>query len=612
MVSSACARGFAALGVFLISAGDANSQTPDADQPVSQAPIRAAVELARVDFVALAADGQLVPDLTAGDVTLKIDGRAREIRSFQFVRLGLPSAATPPPSRLPAPFGTNALDDVGRTIVLIFETDSIRANVVQQATSAAVEFVGTLSPQDWVGVVTMPYGGVLVEPTRDHDRVRKVLPTISGQASQQMTDSAKSCRTRDTLIALAGHLRGLTHIEGPKTIVFVSSGMLLPRRDAPMTGAPGPCELRSEHFEAVGTAAVVSRSNLYVIKPDDFVIDSAKNAFADPTASRFRSSNEELAGIESLAGVAHGQLLRLTPSDRTAFAKVARESAGYYLVGFEPRSGERNGSYRRVDFDVARAGVKVRVHPTLLIPRPDGKRPVLTPQAMLRDSQAYRDLPLRVVAVTAPNPGDAKLRIVAILEAQDLPVTSGTVLESAAFGLIDARGRLVAQWTANARELSLAPAMSAGLASPGKYRLRAAAIDSTGRRGTAEYEFAAEPVSAGELSLSAMVLGVSFQKNFLPRLQFVKEPTAAGQFEIFGAAPQGTLSVAMELATSEDGPALVRVPGAIVATSDVDRHRATGVVPVANLAPGDYIMRGVLSLNGTPIGRVIRVLRKAT
>jgi hypothetical protein len=154
--------------------------------------------------------------------------------------------------------------------------------------------------------------------------------------------------------------------------------------------------------------------------------------------------------------------------------------------------------------------------------------------------------------------------------------------------------------------------MSAGLASPGRYRLRAAAIDSTGRRGTADYEFAAEPVSAGELSLSAMVLGVSFQKNFIPRLQFVKEPTAAGQFEIFGAAPDGKLSVAMELATSEDGPALVRVPGAIVATADAQRQRATGVVPVGNLAPGDYILRGVLSLNGAPIGRVTRVLRKGS
>jgi hypothetical protein len=318
-------------------------------------------------------------------------------------------------------------------------------------------------------------------------------------------------------------------------------------------------------------------------------------------------------GLESLAGVTNGQLLRLTPTDRSAFARISRESAGYYLIGFEPRAGERNGSYRRVEFDVAKPGIKVRSHPTLMIPKPDSRRPALTPQAMLRDGKAYRDLPLRVVAVTAPTPGDVKLRIVAILEPLDFAgATPGAALEAAAFGLIDARGRLVAQWTANTRELALAPAMSAGLALPGRYRLRAAAIDSTGRRGTADYEFAAEPVTAGPLSLSAMVLGVSFQKNFLPKLQFVKEPTAAGQFEIFGGPPAGVLSVAMELAHTEDGPAIVRVPGAIVATSDVQRQRATGVVPVGNLAPGDYIIRGVISLDGAPIGRVTRVLRKAS
>jgi hypothetical protein len=43
-------------------------------------------------------------------------------------------------------------------------------------------------------------------------------------------------------------------------------------------------------------------------------------------------------------------------------------------------------------------------------------------------------------------------------------------LESAAFGLIDQRGRLVAQWTANARELGSLPVTSAGLAL-GRYRL---------------------------------------------------------------------------------------------------------------------------------------------
>ena len=575
-------------------------------------PFRAAVDLVRLDFLALAQDGQPVTDLSAADVTLKVDGRPRDIRSFQYVRLGPSSASSPAPARVPAkllptPFGTNALDDSGRMVVIILETDSIRANVAQQATSAAAEFVAGLSPRDWVGLVTMPYGGVLVEPTRAHERVLKVLPTITGQASQQTTDSAKGCRTRDTLTALADHLTGLAHIEGPKTIIFVSSGMLLPRRDAPMTGAPGPCEIRSVHYDAVGTAASLARANVYVVKPDDFVIDSAKNAFADPTASRFRSSDEELAGIESLAGVTNGVLLRLTPSDRSAFVRIARESAGYYLIGFEPRPNERNGAYHRVEFDVARAGTKVKALPNLMIAKADGKRPALTPQAMLRDGKAYPDLPLRVVGLSSPNPGDAKLTVVALVE----PLDRGVTFESAAFGLIDARGRLVAQWTANARELGSLPVMSAGLASPGRYRLRVAAIDTAGRRGSADYDLAAEAMTVNGTTLSTMVLGVSFGRTFVPKLQFAAEPTANGNFEIFDPPPAGTLSVAMELAATEDGPALVRVPGTIAATGDATRRRATGVVPIGQLAPGDYLVRAVVSLDGQPIATLTRTLRKA-
>jgi VWFA-related protein len=573
-------------------------------------PVRTAVDLVRLDFLALAPDGQPVTDLAAADVTLKVDGRARAIRLFQFISLADPRPAAhsrESGKALPPPFGTNVLGDAGRTILIIVETDSIRANVAQQATGAAAAFVAGLSPLDWVGLVTMPYGGILVEPTRDHERVMKVLPTITGQASQQTNDSDKGCRTRNTLNALADHFAGLAHIEGPKTVIFVSSGMMLPRRDAPMTGPPGPCELRSVHYDEVGQAASLARANVYVVKPDDFVIDSARNAFVDPTASRFRSSDEELAGIESLAGVTSGVLLRLTPSDRSAFARIARESAGYYLVGFEPRPNERNGSSHRVELNLARPGARVKALPNVTIAKADGRKPALTPQAMLRDGRSYSDLPLRVVGLASPNPGDNKLTVVALVE----PIDRSVTLESAAFGLIDQRGRLVAQWTANARELASLPATSAGLASPGRYRLRVAAIDGTGRRGSADYEISAELVTADGLTLSTMVLGVSYERNFVPKLQYVSEPTANGYFEIFGQPPPGTLSVAMELAATEDGPALVRVPGTIVSTKDPDRRRATGVVPIGQLATGDYVLRAVLSVDGRPIATLRRILRKA-
>ncbi len=591
-----------------------------AGQSTQPAPFRSAVDLVRLDFGAFSTDGQLVTDLRAEDVSLKVDGRTREIRSFQYVRLAGsdPARTDPAPVKLLAPpFGTNALDAAGRTILIIIETDSIRANVAQQATSAAVDFVKGLTSRDRVGVITMPYGGTLVEPTIDHESVLKTLPTISGQASNQTNDSEKGCRTRRTLDALADHLQGLTLIEGPKTVIFVSSGMLGPRRDAPMTSAPGPCEISSAHYDQVGQAAAAARAQFYVIKPHDFVVDPNRGTLvadrgvlrpvpADPTASRFRSSDEELAGIDSLAGVAQGTLLKLTPTDRSAFTRIASETAGYYLVGFEPKDSERNGTFRRVEFDVGRANVRVRARPNILIAKGDRKPISLTPQAMLRDGKVYRDLPMRVAAFASPNPGDTKLQVLALLESLEANVT----IESAAFGLIDQKRRLVAQWTASARELAARPVMSAGLAAPGNYRLRVAAIDSMGRRGTTDYDFTAEVSSAGGMTMSAMVLGVSFQRSFVPKLVFVSEPTAAGYFEIFGVPADATLSVAMELATSVDGPALVRVPGAVASTSTTDRRRATGVVPVGALKPGDYVVRAVLTLDGRPLGQLTRTLRK--
>jgi hypothetical protein len=212
-----------------------------------------------------------------------------------------------------------------------------------------------------------------------------------------------------------------------------------------------------------------------------------------------------------------------------------------------------------------------------------------------------------VVGLLSPNPGDTKLTVVALVE----PLDRSVALDSAAFGLIDQRGRLVAQWTANARELGSLPVTSAGLASPGRYRLRVAAIDATGRRGSADYEVVAEPVTASGLTFSTMVLGVSYERSFVPKLQFVREPTANGSFEIFGPPPDGILSVALELAANQDGPALVRVPGTIVATGSADRRRATGVVPIGQLPPGDYVLRAIVSLDGRPIATLIRILRKA-
>jgi hypothetical protein len=346
-----------------------------------------------------------------------------------------------------------------------------------------------------------------------------------------------------------------------------------------------------------------------VIKSDDLVIDSAANAFSDPAASRFRSSDEELAGLESLAGVTSGQLLRMNPSEHSAFVRLTRETAGYYLLAFDPEPSERNGLSHRLDVEVARPNVTVRVRPRLAIPRAFTKSttPSLTPREMLRDGKMYRDLPLRAAAFASVNPGDNKLKIVALAEPLDRTVS----ITSAAFALIASGGGLVAQWTANERELSRAPVVSAGLAPPGSYRLRVAAVDSLGRRGATDYEFEAALSSAGNLKMSTLVLGLS-RGGFTPRLQFFQEPTAMGYFEVYGPLPDSEdVDVAFELANTTDGPAIVRVPAILTPTHDPALRRVSGVVPLEAMPIGDYVVRGILTIDGKQVGQVIRTLRKS-
>ena len=575
-------------------------------------PIRSGIELLTIDFTALDEKGNPVADLRPEQVNVRLGGVERPIKSLQYVNVAPPrlrSGGALGVKELAPPFGSNYLGDAGRTIIIVLENESLRPTIARQTIDAVGTFVIGLAPRDRVALLTTPRGGLLADLSRDHAYIQKLLSGVSGQGPQRASDSERACRTRDTLVALTGLLEGLAAIDIPKTIVFVSGGIVTPRRDAAANAAPGPCELKSVHYDDVGHAAFAARANFFVIKADDLVIDPAANAFIDPTASRFRSSDEDLAGMESLAGVTSGTLLRVTPSETSAFGRVARETSGYYLAAIDPESGQRNGLSHRIDVSAARPGVTIRVRPRVVVPKSAAKStaPAQTPQAMLRDGRMYRDLPLRASAFVSADPQEERLRIVGVAESLDRTAA----ITSAAFGLIDSRGRLVAQWTANERELSRSPVASAGLAAPGNYRLRVAAVDSAGRRGATDYEFDAGLVSSWGLRLSTLVLGVSFG-GFAPRLQFSAEPTAMGFFEVYGNVPDADkLSVAFELASELDGPAIVRTPGTLTVTRESGVRRASGVVPIAALPPGDYIVRGIVSLDGNAIGQVHRTLRKS-
>src|SRR5688572_33391584 len=71
-----------------------------------------------VDFIAVAAEGGLVTDLTPSQVVLKVDGKDRAVTSLELVRFDSPASV------LPAPFATNAVADAGRDFIVVVDEES--------------------------------------------------------------------------------------------------------------------------------------------------------------------------------------------------------------------------------------------------------------------------------------------------------------------------------------------------------------------------------------------------------------------------------------------------------------------------------------------------------
>jgi hypothetical protein len=229
-----------------------------AQQRVQPSPERAR-PLAPVDFAVITRDGQPLGDLKAAEITVRIAGRNRPIRSLQHIVMPTDEAVGVDPD-LPLPFGTNDVAEGGRTLALIIETDSFRAGREMVVRESASALIARLSPADRLSLITVPYGGVKVPFTTEHSRVRTALSTLVGQGEAGETGSQQACRTGRTLESLIGYLdeRGIR--EEPLTLMLITGGLAAPRRDAPVTSAPGMCELRTEVFQEVARAAGAARA----------------------------------------------------------------------------------------------------------------------------------------------------------------------------------------------------------------------------------------------------------------------------------------------------------------------------------------------------------------
>lgn len=559
-----------------------------------------------VDFYALGADGSPITDLRPEEVTVRVDGRARTVRSLRLVKQAAAPVADPlaPATAPPEPFATNRAGEAGRSFILVVDDESFRPGKERPIRSAVRAFLGALSPKDRGSLWTVPHGGIKVDLTANHDRLAAGIDLVNGHGPDTESRSDASCRSRFTLDALDQMLTSLSGGEGPTTILFFTASLFGPGRDAAAMGPPGMCELRTDEFTRVGHSAAQARAHFHIILPEDLQ-RRPTNAVDTISGAGFAPSMNPLEGMEQLAAVTGAQRLSLTRLGDETLVTIARATSMYYSVTFDSAASDNQGPHG-LDVKASRSGIQVRARPFVFVSRPGLVARTPEPAEMVRSGAQFPDLPLRVSGFASLNDRSGNMRLVAAAEAAD----PGVVINAASVGYFDNQGKMVGQTNLTKEQLTSPPLLATVVVPAGAYRVRVAAVDSTGRGGAADTEVEAQMTPAGTLKLSSLVLGLWRDNAFQPRLQFSTEPVAIAYLDIVGGVAGAAVAAFVEIARTPNGPAISTTRLALEGTSDPTRFSASAAVPIGGLPPGDYVVRAIVGINGEAMGRVVRVLRK--
>jgi len=545
--------------------------------------------LLAVDFVATGPGGVPVYNLTATDVSIRVGGRARRVVALEYVR---PETRTASAGAHLQPFGDNAERHAPRSIVLVVDEDTIQPGRTITVRDAARRLLAGLSPADRVALVTVPFGGLAVDLTTDHTRVLQAMGSLTAKGLRSESAADAQCRTLNTLGAITDTMLRLSAVEDPVTVVFFSSGQAAPQSIIRMTGnAPvaGPCDLRASNFTDLGNAAARARARFYVVHSD------------------LDQRNRGLDGLEHITGVTGGPLLHLATNDGiAAVSRILEETAGHYVARVSRESSDIPGETVAISVSTSKPDVTLWRSPRFVVTRPGAVAAVPTTTLdVMKLPWLLRDLPLRITGHTFRADEAGMVRLAVTLESPD----ADTTLSGAMVGVFDAEGRMVSGLEMSSEALTRRPVVATLPVPPGTYRVRLAALESTGRAGSAEQQVDAFLTPIGALHASSLMIGLSRAGAFVPQMAFTNEPTAFGLLELYGTFVTPP-RVTFEIAATANGPAIETMPGLVEPTSDRTRSLVTTVLPIETLAVGDYVVRATITPDGASSGRVTRVLRK--
>jgi VWFA-related protein len=624
-------------------------------QPQPQPPaatFRSTVDLVPVDVNIIDRSGKPVADLQAGDFVLMVDGQPRKIVSAEYI----PTDRDAPAPAAPAAthYSTNTAAAGGRLIMLVVDQGNIGHGRGKLALDAASRFLGRLRPWDRVGLVAIPGSGPQIDFTANHAVVRSILPKLVGMAppiettyrigvseaidiergdplamqrlldrecagfrspteielcTRHLTGDAQNVaqlarqRSRNSIVALRYLMERLAITPGPKTVVFISEGLVIDRDYGEVTW--------------LGPVAARGQIVLYVLQIDQPTFDASSGK---PSPTRAEDTYLAEEGLGLMAGQARGTVMRVVSNADHAFNRLITELSGYYLLSFEPVATDRDGKPHKIKVQLpGRTNVDIRARSEFVVETGPSKTNDTILAETLKAPLVASDIGLTLSAYTMRDPESGKFRVLVAAEIDRSQNPSDTL--SLATMLVDARGRLVdsvmeptvkSPVRAGTRTQQYVGALAAN--EPGVHTIKLAVLDSRGKRGSVEHTFRVQLVSAGQVRATDLLIAENTGTSNAGVLPAVtgnfSTHTLHGYIELYSDAPTilNDAAVVFEIAEGETTEALDREVGRVDPSSP-NRRTVEGSVSIALLPPGEYVARAVINLNGKKAGQVVRPFR---
>ena len=573
------------------------AQQPAQQTPVDQPPVtfRVEVNYVEVDALVTDADGKPIANLTKDDFELFEDGKKQDVATFALVNIPIERAERPLFASGPVQPDVQTNDHIeGRIYLLVLDdlhTDVTRSPRVKAAATrfiennfgtndlAAVVFTGrsgdgqdfTNNPRLLVNAINKFSGRKLRSATLTRIEGARVDPATQqlapGDDIDQIDRAFRARQMANNVRKLAEFMAGVHGRR--KSMLLIGEGVDYDIYEAVgQLGSTASSVLLDTH-DAIA-AATRGNVTIYTIDPRGLmnaegdlieVAGTVGDADSRSIANEMRLSQDSLRVLaDSTGGFAAVNRNDLNG----AFDRIVSENSSYYMLGFYSTNDRRNGRYRKLEVRVKRPGLRVRNRTGYYEARgrapsqPNASNsPTALPVAVteaLGSPLPMSGVPMKVFA--APYKGQAPNAAVALvfeidIRNFDFVQNGGTFNEQVdvAFTSVNTQGKVFPGERQTAT-LTLKPdtyerAKARGLRvlsqanlPPGRYQIRVAAGNKSGKAGSVVYDlevpdFSKEAFTMSGVSLTAASAGQSPTikpkdplGDFLPG-----PPTATREFE---------------------------------------------------------------------------------